>query len=48
MKRDSIVDQRNGDFNYPLVINLWEVVKWDLCSKNGGINLQLFLDYTCN
>jgi hypothetical protein len=31
-----------------LIIDLWEVVKWILYSKNGGINLQLFFDCTCN
>jgi hypothetical protein len=41
-KKGSIVDQRNGDF---LPIN--HRCKWILCTKNGGINLQLFLDCTC-
>jgi hypothetical protein len=47
VKRQIVLLIREMVIYHLLIINLWEVVKWILSSKNGGINLQLLLDFTC-
>jgi hypothetical protein len=47
MTRQILLLIRETVIYYLSIIDLWENDKWILCSKNGGINLQLFIDYTC-